>query len=89
MVVGACALPSVSLSGVGTALVLDRPARPGAAGVALELLRTSAGTRVLAPLVWSWFVMVPPWATLVGRLVLVGRSWNPQVYCETQVRQAP
>ena len=85
MVIGACALPSVHSPGVGNALVLQRPARVGAAGAAVDLLRTAAGIRVLAALVWTCFVMTPPLATLVGRLVIVVRCWNPAGYCSTQV----
>lgn len=83
---GACALPSVSTMGAGNALVLNRPARAGVAGVVVDLLRAAVGTRVLPALVWSWFVMVPPLPTLLGRLVLVIRSWNPEAYCSTTVR---
>ncbi|PSC70677.1 hydrogenase [Micractinium conductrix] len=76
-------------AGAGTALVLERPARPGLRGALTDLLRIGAGTRVLAQLTITLFVPLPPVATLATHSAITALTWNSAGYCSSQLLRHP
>ncbi|KAL4458899.1 hypothetical protein ABPG75_013764 [Micractinium tetrahymenae] len=81
-------LPHVRQTGVGAALVLERAARPGVAGLVYDAVRVLAGTRQLGLAVGGVIFTLPPVLTLLHQSALLGLTTSSAA-CSSQLLADP
>ncbi|KAL4457538.1 hypothetical protein ABPG75_012403 [Micractinium tetrahymenae] len=82
-------VPTLRQTGVGAALMLERPGHHGWRGAAEDFLRLLAGTRLLGVAVGGATILMSPAATLATQTVLVLLTGNTEQYCATRLLRSP
>jgi hypothetical protein len=73
---------------VGTAAALERSATPGLVGAARDVLRLTAGTRVLGHSGGVFFFDPSPLAAVAMHIAITALTWTP-AYCDTPLIRHP
>ncbi|KAL4418719.1 hypothetical protein ABPG77_008590 [Micractinium sp. CCAP 211/92] len=82
-------LPSYRHTGVGAALVMTAPPRPGTWGAASDTFRLLTGTRLVSLAMQSAFLLLDPAPTLAMQAALLCLVLNPRAYCSLPLLRHP